>query len=135
VLARWTGALLARAHLRAYALFQARLAPLELTPKGFAVLSVVKEHGPLSQAALGEAIRMDRTTVVAVVDELERIGYLERGRDAADRRIHSLETTPAGEDALRAGERIAGDTHDVLLAELTPGERAQLHALLTRVAG
>jgi MarR family transcriptional regulator, lower aerobic nicotinate degradation pathway regulator len=133
-LARWTGFLLARAHQRAHALFQDALAPLELTPKSFGALSVIKEHGPLSQAALGETLHVDRTTIVTVVDELERAGYVKRGRNSADRRVHSLEVTRSGIEALRVADRVARRTHDQLLADLTPSERDQLQVLLTRIA-
>lgn len=131
---RWTGFLIARAHLRAHALFQDALAPLALTPKSFGSLAVIAEQGPLSQAALGELLRIDRTTVVAVVDELERAGYVHRGRDAADRRVHSLLITPAGRQVLGEAEQIAHHSHAELLADLSADERDQLHALLARVA-
>ncbi|HWJ50633.1 MAG TPA: MarR family transcriptional regulator [Solirubrobacteraceae bacterium] len=133
--ARWTGFLLARAHLRAHAMFQDALSPLALTPKSFGSLTVIAEQGPLSQAALGEMLRIDRTTVVAVVDELERAGYVERGRDSADRRVHSLRATGAGREALRAAERIADSMQAELLEDLDPDEREQLHSLLARIAG
>jgi|SRR5450755_2925367 DNA-binding MarR family transcriptional regulator len=133
-LARWTGFLLARAHQRAYALFQNALAPLALTPKSFGALSVIAEHGALSQAALGETLRVDRTTIVAVVDELERAGYVQRGRNSADRRAHSLGVTPAGQRALLEAERVARRTQDELLADLAPHEREELRVLLARVA-
>jgi len=134
-LARWTGFLLARAHQRAHAVFQDALGPLQLTPKSFGALSVITAHGPLSQAALGETLRIDRTTTVAVVDELERAGYVERGRNPSDRRVHSLELTAAGKKALRAAERVARRIQDELLADLNPSEREALRALLARVAG
>jgi MarR family transcriptional regulator, lower aerobic nicotinate degradation pathway regulator len=133
-LARWTGFLLARGHLRAHALFHDALGAVELTPKSFGALSAITELGPLSQAALGSTLRVDRTTIVAVVDELERSGYVKRGRNSADRRVHSLEVTPAGNEALRAAERVAHRTEEELLADLTPSERDQLRALLARVA-
>jgi DNA-binding MarR family transcriptional regulator len=134
-LARWPGFLLARAHLRAHAAFQDALVALELTPKSFGALTVIIDGGPLSQAALGETLLIDRTTMVAVVDELERAGYVERGRNSADRRVHSLQATTAGKNALRAAERVAQRTHDDLLAGLDSGERDQLAALLARIAG
>jgi DNA-binding MarR family transcriptional regulator len=133
-LARWTGFLLARAHGRAQALFQAALAPLELTPKSFAALSVIKEHGPLSQTTLGETLHVDRTTIVAIVDDLERAGHVTRGRSATDRRYYSLTLTPPGIAASRVADRVARRTHDELLADLTPSERDQLQTLLTRIA-
>jgi DNA-binding MarR family transcriptional regulator len=133
-LSRWPGFLLARAHMRAHAAFQDALAPLGLTPKSFGVLTVIIEAGPLSQAALAEITLIDRTTTVAQVDELERAGYVERGRNAADRRVHSLQATSAGKDALRAAERIAEATHDDLLAGLDGAEREQFAAMLARIA-
>ncbi len=132
--ARWTGFLIARAHIRAHALFQDALAPLALTPKSFGSLALIAEQGPFSQAALGELLRIDRTTVVAVVDELERAGYVKRGRDATDRRVHSLLVTPAGRHVLGEAEQIADRMHAELLADLDADERDQLHALLARVA-
>jgi DNA-binding MarR family transcriptional regulator len=128
-----TGFLLWRAHQRAHTVFQEALAPLGLTPKSFGSLVLIAEHGPLSQAAVGETLGIDRTTMVAVVDELERAGYVERGRNVADRRVHSLQATTAGSAALVAAEPIARDTHDKLLGDLTEEEREQLHALLTRI--
>src|ERR1700722_16365046 len=116
-LARWPGFLLAKAHARAHTAFQETLVPLKLTPKSFGALTVIVETGPLSQAALGETLCVDRTTMVAVVDELERAGYVERGRNTADRRVHSLEATTAGKNALRAAERVAQRAQDDLLAD------------------
>jgi hypothetical protein len=107
-LSRWLLFLLARVNARSHAAFQDALVPLGLTPKSFGALTVI--------------------------DELERSGYVERRRSAVDRRIHSLEATPAGKNALRAAERIGGRTHDELLANLSAEEREQLRALLARIA-
>ncbi|HWC86423.1 MAG TPA: MarR family transcriptional regulator [Solirubrobacteraceae bacterium] len=134
-LGRWPGFQLARAHVRAHAAFQEALAPLALTPKSFGVLVVIIEAGPLSQAALGETLFIDRTTIVAVVDELERAGYVERGRDSSDRRVHSLHATPAGRNALGAAEQVASRIHDEILGDLDGAEREQLAELLARIAG
>ncbi|HEY5316425.1 MAG TPA: MarR family transcriptional regulator [Solirubrobacteraceae bacterium] len=134
-LAQWPGFLLARAHVRSHAAFQDALGPLGLTPKSFGALNVIIDAGPLSQAAVGETLLIDRTTMVALVDELERAGYVERRRSIVDRRVHALEATSAGKNALRAAERIARRTHDVILAGLDAGERDQLVALLARIAG
>ena len=52
--------------------------------------------GPMSQQALGEYIGKDRTTIVAIVDELEQEGLVERRRNPADRRAYALQVTPRG---------------------------------------
>jgi DNA-binding MarR family transcriptional regulator len=128
-----TGFLLWKAHQRAHAMFQEALVPVGLTPKSFGSLVLIAERGPLSQAAVCDTLGIDRTTMVAVVDELERAGYVERGRNATDRRVHSLEATAAGRAALEVGERIARRARDELLADLSEEEREQLGALLTRI--
>ena len=87
--------------------------------------AVIAERGPLSQAALGELPRIERTTVVAVVDELERAGYVNRGRYAADRRVHSL-ITPTGRRVL--GDR--GLAFDLTQADLLPSRRTPVQPLV-----
>lgn len=134
-LTQWPGYLLSRAHLRCHAAFQQALEPLQLTPKSFGALTVIAVRGPLSQTALGETTCIDRTTMVAVIDELEHAGYVERGRNSADRRMHSLEVTAAGQVALESAEEASARVHDEVLADLDTSERVQLAALLARVAG
>ena len=46
-------------------------------------------------------MRVDRTTMVAIVDELEAAGFVDRQRNPEDRRAYALEATDAG----RAGSR------------------------------
>ena len=78
-------------------------------------------------------MRVDRTTIVAIVDGLERAGYVERQRNPSDRRAYALEATEPGRRWL---ERTRGDllaTQDRLLSALSPAERDQLLALLRRL--
>lgn len=132
-LSRWTGFLLAQAHVRGHAIFQAALTPLELTPKGFGALATLAETGPISQVALGEAMRVDRTTIVAVIDELQKHGFVERNRNPLDRRVYSLELTDAGRATLSQAEAAAVSAHAQLLADLTEDEQQQLQRLLARI--
>ena len=83
-LADHLGPLLGRAHEAHRRLSLAALAPLELTPKGFGALRVLDAEGPMSQRRLAERQGIDRTTAVAVVDELERLRAVERRRDPTD---------------------------------------------------
>ena len=103
VLADHLGPLLGRAHEAHRRLSLAALAPFELTPKGFGALRVLTAEGPMSQRQLAQRQGIDRTTAVAVVDELERLEAVERRRDPADRRAHALHVTPTGQAA--AGPR------------------------------
>lgn len=109
------------------------LTDLGLSPREYGVLWRLADDGPLSQRELGELHRIDRTTVVAVIDALEERGLVVRELDRADRRRRLLVLTPAGRALLsEAGDvvdRSAGD----LQAALTASERRELHRLLTKV--
>ncbi len=65
-----------------------------------AVLTVLAAGYPLSQQETGERLGVDRTTMVALVDELEAKGLVERHRSLEDRRKNVLQLTEAGERCL-----------------------------------
>jgi len=109
------------------------LAEAELNTRGYFVLSWIDQPQPPSQKDLSRALRIDATTIVAVVDELERLGYVNRVRSTADRRRYDLHLTPAGRAALeRAGKAVDGVEQEVF-APLGADEHASLHALLDRL--
>ena len=99
-------------------------------PRDFAVLTALTRTGPVSQQRLAELLRVNRTLMVSVVDGLERRGYVERRRDADDRRSYALHITPAGQDARAALAPEVARVNDLMAARLTAEERARLHDLL-----
>lgn len=94
------GFLLGQAHLAHRQLAESALAPLGLGPRQFGALAVLADEGPLSQQRLGERVGLDRTTMVALVDGLERSGMVERERNPDDRRAYALRATPRGRRVL-----------------------------------
>jgi DNA-binding MarR family transcriptional regulator len=110
-----------------------REAGLDLAGLHFGGLSLLEAAGPMSQQELGEALRKDRTSIVALVDELEEHGLVERRRNPADRRAYALEVTAAGREWLRrAGPAMIG-AEDELLEPLNEEERVVLVDLLQRM--
>jgi DNA-binding MarR family transcriptional regulator len=99
-------------------------------PRVFGMLTALLEAGPFSQQQIAEKMRVNRSLVVGIVDDLERRGWVERRRDPADRRSYQLHVTDAGRRAreemaphvIRANARIA--------EALEPEERTRLHELL-----
>ncbi|MGH2742911.1 MAG: MarR family winged helix-turn-helix transcriptional regulator [Thermoleophilaceae bacterium] len=86
--------------------------------------------GALSQQRLGRRQGVDRTTMVAVIDELERKGLVERRRNPRDRRAYSLHATAEGRRVLgRAGQAAKRAEHE-FLAPIPPGDRRHLKDLL-----
>ena len=105
-----------------------------LTPYHYAVLLALAEDSHETQGAIADALGYDRGQLVGLLDELEDRGLVERRRDPTDRRRHIVRLTPAGKRALAKLRALALRLEDDFLASLDEDERAQLHALLLRLA-
>ncbi len=114
--------------------FAERLAPLDLHPRHFGMLSHLAANEGQSQQALSAALGIHRSAMVALVDDLEHRGLAERRRDTSDRRAHALYLTSPGRRLLAKLERAAEGDEAELLTALNSSERSQLISLLQRVA-
>jgi DNA-binding MarR family transcriptional regulator len=99
----------------------------------YRLLAALEESGPASQASLGRQTSMDRSDVVAAVNELAARGLVKRSRDPADNRRNIVTVTPAGKEHLQQLEEVLADVQEELLAPLSAADRGQLINLLTRM--
>jgi DNA-binding MarR family transcriptional regulator len=132
VLAGRIGYLLALAEKRGLGTVQAALAEVGLRVPGNGVLTVLDDEGPRSQRELGDALRLNRSVMVQIVDELEAAAYLVRVRNPADRRAYALELTDAGRSKVTEAQDAIGGVHEALFGVLAPAEREELHTLALR---
>jgi len=86
-----------------------------------------------SQRQLGEAIGVDPRNLVAVIDELEGRGLLQRTLETGDRRRHAVRLTAAGRAKLAELRRNGEAAERDLLVALDAQERKQLHRLLVKL--
>jgi DNA-binding MarR family transcriptional regulator len=114
--------------------FHEVLRPLGLEPGEFALLRAVAASGGEAQNALAERLHISPSWMVAVVDELEQRGLLERKPHARDRRVRNLHLTAAGKKLLKQAERQAVEFDRQVAERLDEAEREQLLDLLDRVA-
>lgn len=110
-----------------------RLAERGLRLWDMAVLAAVADFGPQAQRDLVGRLGIDPSDLAKVVDQLAAAGYVERARDAADRRRVSVSVTGAGRALLAELEGQARQVQAEVLAPLDAGEREQLQSLLLRV--
>jgi DNA-binding MarR family transcriptional regulator len=99
----------------------------------FSVLVALAEDGPASQASLGRRLSIDRSDMVAVINDLERDGLVTRVRDPDDRRRNLVEITPAGGSTLDRLDAKVQEAQTALLEPLSASERRELLRLLARV--
>ena len=120
--------LLSQVGLHAARQFSERIAEVDLHPALFRVLNLVDAAEGRSQQAIGEAIEVPASRMVALVDELEQRGLVERRPHPTDRRIRTLYLTAKGRKTLARGREIA-KTHE---RDLTKGMPAADRKRLTK---
>lgn len=108
------------------------LAPFGLRVGTFSALAVVVASPGISQTQLSEVLRIKRSGVVVVVDELEQAGVLKRTAVQNDRRAYALQVTPAGKRLWDRVEAAVLAHEAALFQDLDPEEITLLKNLLTR---
>src|SRR5579862_9718908 len=126
-LAENTGFLLARLGLAFKAKAVERVEQEGSDPHHYSVLAILEEGARETQGTIAEALGLDPSRMVAVLDSLEQEGLV-------DRRRHTVSITPAGRKQLRRLRAIAKQLEEELLAPLTPEDRVTFHRLLVQLA-
>ena len=92
--------------------------PYGIDGRELAVLTVLAADYPLSQHEAAGRLGVDRTTMVALIDELEAKGLVERHRSPQDRRKNIVQLTNAGERCLDGAGRAREEVERHFLAPL-----------------
>ena len=105
----------------------------DVTPGLFGVLVIIEANPDLKQSELARATHLDRSTVVTVIDNLERRGLVERRAALHDRRSNAIRLTDAGTVLLRKLKRQVSQHEKLLLQNFSAAERETFLALLKKV--
>ena len=126
--------LLGRVNARSQRLLADAFAAKGVRGYHFRLLAALEQFGPASQADLGRLTRIDRSDVVATVNDLVAFGLTRREPDPADRRRNVITMTKRGVATLEHLDTALDDVQDAVLAPLTAKERKTFVGLLAKLA-
>jgi len=113
--------------------FALALGEQDITPGLFGVLVIIEANPGLKQTELAKATHLDRSTVVSVIDNLERRTLVERRAATTDRRSNSLHLTANGKVLLKRLKRLVAEHEQRLKGNLSAAEQATLIRLLRKI--
>jgi DNA-binding MarR family transcriptional regulator len=109
---------------------ESALAPLGLRPRHLVTLTLLRDHTEGTQQALSTRLRIDRTNLVGLLNELESWGLIERRRSDEDRRRHTVHLTSPGANRLAEAEFALAAVEAEILVGLDDAQRESLYQLL-----
>ena len=124
---------LRRAQSAVFQDFTASMDGANVTPGQFGVLALIEANAGLSQTRLAEILGIDRSTLVAVIDKLERQGLVERAARPNDRRSHALQLSRHGQSRFDSLAKLVKKHESRIARRLSARERQTLIELLQRI--
>lgn len=115
--------LLAQVGAHAASKFAERLTELKLAPPHAGVLRILGSTPAITQQALATALGIVPSRLVALVDDLETRGLVERRENLDDRRRYALHLSEKGRSILETIGRISREHQRALLAALSEDEQ------------
>jgi len=112
--------------------FARTLAEYDLRAVSFSALSIIVGEPGLTQTQLADALQIERSNLVTIIDELAGRNLIIRAPVAQDRRRHALMPTTAGKQLAAAAQASVMGHERRLFACLTEDERAELHRILRK---
>ena len=122
-----------RAALAIIAQFLPRMAPFDLRPVDFSVLSLIAHNPGITSRQLCGSLNILPPNLVGMVGQLEKRGLIERLPHPHDRRAAGLHLTPEGEALMREAEDRVAALEEEATSRLTAAERKTLMRLLQKI--
>ncbi len=130
----YVGFLLSKAAQTVIVAVERALEPYHISSRDFGVLLFIAAEGPQPQAEIGRQLRIDRTTMVKIVDQLEIVGFVNRERDPNDRRAYALHLSEAGQNTLEELKNVVESAETSAMTALTAEEATMLRQMLLKLA-
>jgi DNA-binding MarR family transcriptional regulator len=118
------GYMLRRAQLAVFQDFNRCFADAGIRPAEYGALTVIAHNPGLKQSTVGDALGIQRSNLVALIERLRRRKLIHRRAAADDRRAYALTLSAEGAVLLEKLDRIRAE-HEARLIEQVGPERIQ----------
>lgn len=122
---------------RAYVIFRSdfsdTLGKDGLAPRSFSVLALAVANPEITQSEVARKLGIERSGLVAIVDQLEALGYLNRVSVPGDRRVQALAPTEEGRRMYEVAAREVARHEARILSVLSESERTSLARILGKL--
>lgn len=104
-----------------------------MSPRVFSALSLCVRFPNITQSELARMMGIERSGLVAIVDELEAKNYMRRVPVPTDRRVQALVPTDVGRKAYKQAIEAVRAHEDLLFADMSDAEKDTLLSLLKKI--
>lgn len=104
-----------------------------MTPVQYSVFALVASNEGLPQVAIGESLKMDRASTMAIVDKLQLAGLIERRQSPHDKRMQALYLSSQGQKEFKAIESKVKAHDDKFLEKLSEKDAEMLMSLIAQL--
>lgn len=132
-LRRFAGYNMKRAFIAVQADLGRALEPFDLRMITYSALALIVENPGLRQAQLAEGLSIERSNLVAIVDGLEKSGWIVRNPMPNDRRAYALTATEAGAALFERATAAVTEHEEKCLRDLGAEDRKQMTQMLKLV--
>jgi DNA-binding MarR family transcriptional regulator len=119
--------------IAAYKSFEKVVTGLGTAPRYYGLLKIVEANPGIPQTRLAEAIFLDRSSLVPILETLTDEGWVERRATERDRRVRRVYLTAQGQERLSLLEREVARHEEMMTGGMSEAEKARLLASFDRI--
>lgn len=105
-------------------------AGINLSIEQIILLNLLKEKGPQKQQFLADYLEKDKSTMVRLINSIEKKGMVVRGKSKEDTRLKLIKLTPRGENDIDKANQIIISFDKELSNDISNNKYLQLKSLL-----
>jgi len=105
-----------------------------LVPSYGNILTVLYDHGgELSMKEIGELIGKEKSTITAIVNKLEKLGYVKKQKSEEDRRVTFVCVTAKGREIEETFNEISDEVYNTAYSNFSEDEKKELLRLMKKL--